>query len=385
MARVMTVKDLLKNIKEYSSIAVDLSFYALISGDREAAVEVLKIENEIDRIFERLVEKISIAVRSPEDASIAVVVANIGRALDKVSDAAGDLAGLVLREYPVHDYVKAAINCCNEMVALLRAKKKVRDIPTVLDLLVVRRGDSYLLAPKFTNVEKGDILVVRGMPEEISELAGLVGDSQGVSRLTDTGLLMVAQAGDPLAEAVVKIKNLARSALDLALHSLVYGDPSLLGIVNDLEDEVDTLFHSILERSYAASSGNPREMVSIAIFASAMEQLADSAVQMGRTILREEYLQFVGEALEEAEEAYVKARVTERLAGKKISDLDLPEIGVNVIALGRRGSWIIPVLPDYTLEEDDVLLLKYFKPKGEATEERVESILERMGLEILED
>jgi len=384
--RPYTVKDYLRLLKHYSSIAVDLALYSLLSGDREAALEVLKVESQIDDIFEDLVARVSLAVRSPEDTGIAVAVADIGRALDKVSDAAGDLAGLVLRGYPIHDYVKAAVNCCNEIVALLRAKRKVRDIPSIIDLLIVRRGDSYLLAPSFNSLERGDMLVVRGMAEEIEELANLVGDKEGAQRLSAAPYLSVARAGDDLAESIIRIKSLARSVLDLAFHSLVYGDKSLLGIVSELEDEVDHLYHKILEKSYAATpAGLAREMVSVAVFASAMEQLADSAVQMARTVERTGHLSLVEEALEEEEEAFLRVRATPRAAGKTIAELRLTDMGVNVIAIGRGGNWIIPVRPDYTIEDGDILLVKYYKPKGEKSEERVESQLEKLGFEIVED
>ncbi len=386
MGRSRTVKDLLKHIKHYASVAVDLAFYSLVSEDAESAVEILKIENEIDRTFEELMAKVAVAVRSPDDADIAVAVANLGRSLDKVSDAAGDLAGLVLRKYPIHPYVKAAVNCCSEIVALLRARKGVRDIPGIVDLLVVRRGESYMLAPSLNTVEKGDVLVVRGMMEEIKELANLLGDSEGATRLVDREGLIVMEAGDELAESVVRIKMLARSAIDLAFHSLVYGDPSLTDIIRNIEDDVDTLYHKILESSYAASSPqSARELVSISIFASAMEQLADASIQMARIVEEEGYLSFVGEAIEESEEAYLRVQVTDKAAGRKISDYDFADMGINIIALGRRGSWIIPVRQDYTLKEGDILLLKYFKPKGEESEERVESLLEQLGFEVLEE
>ncbi|MEB3760358.1 MAG: hypothetical protein GSR81_05870 [Desulfurococcales archaeon] len=383
--RQYTVKNLLQLIKHYASVAVDLSLYTLASGDKTVAVETLKIERKVDEYVKELIAKISLAVRSPEQTHLAVSVAEVGRALDKITDAAGDLAGLVLRGYPIHEYISSVVNCCDEIILLLHVNKPVKEFSPIVDLLIVKRGESYLVAPELTSVEEGDILVARGPHEEIADLAKEVGDTHSLKTL-GLGSLSAALAGDDLALRILRIKNLARQMLDLAFHSLIYGDPRIAGLIREMEDSVDTLFHEILEYSYVASNpGYAKEFVSIAIFASAMETIADAAVQMSEIVRREGYLPFIGKALEEAEEAYLKIRATDKVSGKRLLDLSLPDRGVIVIALEKKGSWIIPVSPDYTIEEGDVLLVKYFKPEGEESEEKIEKILEDLGFEILED
>ncbi len=380
-----TVKSLLQLIKQYASIAVDLALYTIASGDKMSALETLKIERKVDEYVQEIIAKVSLAVRGPEQAHIAVSVAEVGRALDKITDAAGDLAGLILRGYPVHEYIRSVVNCCDEIILMLHVKRPIKEFSPIVDLLIVKRGETYLVGPEFTSLEAGDILIARGPHEEVADLAREVGDIQALRNI-GLGDLSTALAGDDLAVRILRIKNLARQMLDLAFHALIYGDPRLSNLIRDMEDSVDTLFHEILEYSYAASNPNyAKEFVSIAIFASAMETLADAAVQMGEIVRREGYLSFIGEALEEAEEAYLKIRATEKLSGKRLLDLELPDKGIMVIALEKKGSWIIPVSHDHILEEDDVLLVKYFKPEGEESEEKIESLLEKIGFEILED
>lgn len=381
-----TVKELLKLIRHYSSVAIDMALYALYSGDKSIALETLKIERKVDDYVRELISRVSLAIRDPDDAGLAVGIAEVGRALDKVTDAAGDLAGLVLRGYPVHDYIRHIINCCGDLVLLLHSKKSLRDLPSIVDLLLVKRGETYLVAPELTKIEKGDLVVVRGTFDEIQELARAVGDTDAVESIRASTVTNNIP-GEELASRLLRIKTLARLALDLAFHSIIYGDQSVASLVGEMEDTVDSLYHEILEYSYYESNPSiAREMVSIAIFDTAMETIADAAMQLSNIVKRiDEYSILISEALEEAEEVYLKLRVTGKLDGKRLGDLGLADLGLSVIAIGKNGGWIVPVTPDRVLEEGDIVLAKYYRPENEDKEERIEDILEQMGFEIEED
>ncbi len=381
-----TVKELLKLITHYASVAVDLALYSITAEDKTVAVEALKIESKVDEYVRELISRVALAVRNPDEAGLAVGVAEVGRALDKVTDAAGDLAGLVLRGYPIHEYVKNAVNCCGDIVILIKSGRKLRELPSIVDLLLIKRGETYLLAPETESLEKGDLVIARGTREEIADLARELGDHRAIKSLERTPE-SEALADEELAGRLVKIKFLARQSLDLAFHSLIYGDPSLANLVREMEDTVDSLYHEILEYSYvAANPSNAREMISVAIFDSSMESIADAAAQMASIVKRlDEYSIFISEALEEAEEIYLRLRATEKVAGKTIGELGLADKGISVIALGRKGAWILPVRPDHVLEDDDILLVKYFKPVDAGDEEELMRELEELGFEIVED
>ena len=383
-----SVKDLVREAKYYSSIAVDLSQYALATGSQAAALEVLQIEERIDSIVWELVEKAGLAVRSPDQAGLAVAIVELGRAFDRVSDAAGDLAGLVIRGYPVHEYIRGVVNCCGEVVRLVHASKNAEDVGANVDVLLVRRGETYILAPRNPRIREGDLLVVRGTPEEVAQAARNLEEPVNRTPLLRDQSFLSALAGDELAISLLRLRTLSRLMLEIAFHALIYVDRSLASIIPEMESLVDTVYLDVLEYSYTASiPSRAKEMVSIAIYADAMETISDAAVLIANIVLSpeyEEYSEILGEAVEEAEEGYARLLATEKLRGIPIQTLDLAHIGVEVLAVKRGSTWILPIPQDHELEDGEIVLIKYFK-ESDRDEEEILGLLENMGFRVLED
>ncbi|MCE4621827.1 MAG: hypothetical protein F7B19_00740 [Desulfurococcales archaeon] len=387
-----TVKDLIKEAKYYSSIAVDLALYSLASGSKIAAMEVLQIEERIDQVVRELVAKASLSVRGPDQAGLAIAIAEIARAFDRITDAAGDLAGLVIRDYPIHRYVRSVVNCCGEIISLIKSSRSVSELDGNVDILLVRRGDNYILAPREEKILEGDLLVVRGTPEEVLQVARQLEEPGDRTPLGSSQLVSAALAGDELAAGLLKLKNMSRLMLEISFHALIYVDRSLATLIQDLESGIDNLYLEVLEDSYASTiPARAKESISISIFATALETLADAAVFIARIASSpeyEEYSEFLGEAVEEAEEGYTRLKVTSKLDGVPLRNLNLADLGVEVLAAKRGSAWILPVPQDYVLKEGDVLLVKYFKEAGvEEPEDEAEMLasLDEKGFQELEE
>ncbi len=382
MAGSASVKDYIKEAKYYSSIAVDLALYSLASGNKIAAMEVLQIEDRIDQVVRDLAAKASLAVRSPEQTGLAVAITEIARAFDRITDAAGDLAGLVIRDYPIHEYVKGVVNCCGEVISLIQSSNTVSKLEGNVDILLVRRGDSYILAPEKEEIQEGDLVVVRGTPEEVAQVARQLQKPPERAPLGGTELVTAALAGDELASSLLKLKNLGKLMLEMSFHALIYVDKSLANLILDLETGIDTLYLKVLEDSYVTAIPlRSKESVSLSIFANAMETLADAAVFIARIVLSpeyDEYSEFLGEAVEEAEEGYARLQVTDKLDGTPLNALGLSDWGVEILAVRRGNKWIVPVPSNYTLKEGDIVLVKYFKEPGEDARDE-EEILRMLG------
>jgi uncharacterized protein with PhoU and TrkA domain len=169
-----SIRDILVKLRYYTSIAMDLSLYSLAFNDREAAVEVLRIEGDVDELYRRLIAKTLIALRGSSDAPIAMGLMAASSALDTITDASADIAMLAIKGYPAHPYIKA-IACQGEAVSLIRSGRSVSKLPARVDILVVRRGDRYEFAPLSENLLEGDLVVVRGPVDEIIQLAEALG------------------------------------------------------------------------------------------------------------------------------------------------------------------------------------------------------------------
>jgi uncharacterized protein with PhoU and TrkA domain len=358
------VSEVLSLITHYSSVAVDLALYSLASQDIHAAREVLRLERAIDEYIDEIIAGVSLAVRGPSQARLAVGIVLLSEALDKISDASGDLAGMVLKGVPIHKFIGAASVCCGEVVALIKVREKPSNVPSLVGTLLLRRGDEYRLLPELEDIQPGDILIVRGPLEEVEEFARSVGYSIYSQLSIGTPALISAIAGDDLSGAILQMKSLARLMLDLAFHSLLYNDASTAREVVRLEDEADELYMKGLTAAFAA--GNPaasEEMASIAVFLKSMESLADAATMIANLVLEDMVSGFLVETVEEAEEAYLKVMITEKLDGKTLGELKLEDKGFLPVALKTSSTLILPVPREYRLRAGDILIVKYYPPE----------------------
>ncbi|MEM2421540.1 MAG: PhoU domain-containing protein, partial [Acidilobaceae archaeon] len=170
-----SLRDILINLKYYSSIAVDLAMYSLAFRDNLAAIEVLKMEETIDDLYKEAIAKLIIAFRSTTYLQQALGLISIASSLDTISDAAGDIASVVLRGYPTHAYI-TAIMCHGEAVGLVKSRKHYKGVPARVDVLLLKRGDRYEIAPRTESILEDDVIVVRGPIEEVLEVARTLGE-----------------------------------------------------------------------------------------------------------------------------------------------------------------------------------------------------------------
>src|SRR5688572_19370740 len=90
-----TVKGFLAEIKDTSELMIDLAYAAVYFADEDLAKEVDRLE---ERMFSHLrgLRKLAIlAARSPEDAEHMAGVLEIASAVEKIADAADDIARVV--------------------------------------------------------------------------------------------------------------------------------------------------------------------------------------------------------------------------------------------------------------------------------------------------
>jgi uncharacterized protein with PhoU and TrkA domain len=180
-----SVREILIEMKDISELMIDLAYSAALFNDRELAEEVLELESRVDTLAYQLNMSTMIATRDPEDAQGLVGVLKVASSADKISDAAADIATIVLRDIGVHPLVSEVFKKVEEGLVKARvnansilAGKRLDELELAskigVDIIAIRRRKEWIIDPKGKEtIEKGDILIARGSHSGVEELKKL--------------------------------------------------------------------------------------------------------------------------------------------------------------------------------------------------------------------
>ena len=371
----VAVRTLLRNMKDFSSLMIDLAFYSIIYNDRELADEVLKLEEYVDTLWTLMSMQASLSVRDADDAEAMVGVLRLATSTDKVSDAAADIAMLVKLGIPPHPAVRASLLSGEEAVSRITVKSsrladKLLDevfdeLDIALDVIAIRREDKWFLSPgEGFKLEEMDALIVRGPRESIVKLREAAGDE--AAPLEERPRVDRVEAD--VAQALINLKNMSEVMVDLAYLAVITGDRDIAVEVLELEDAMD---HDRLEAERLVlqrlKDASPDEVISLMRLILCLEEISDAAAAIASVALFPEVKPHPVLALivEESDERVIKVTADQKLAGKKLGDLNLDIHGGTILAV-KRGKHHY-VLPDdeFTLSQGDTLLIKYYEEAAE--------------------
>jgi uncharacterized protein with PhoU and TrkA domain len=371
MAERRTVKDLFVEAKDVAEIMVDLAYAAVFFGDDDIAKAVIDLEQKMSQIINKLRENAILAARSPEDAEGMSGVLAVASSMEKIGDAAEDIARVVLKDLGVPSELRDDLRHAEEVVARVRIRdENVIEGRTLAELglphetgmwvIAIRRDVQWIFAPRGEEtLNTGDVLFLQG-PEEgvdlIRELAGAPRrDLREPVEKTLTGI-------DRAVDLLVEMKNSSEVAVGLAYSAILFHDKGLAAEVSSLEDSTDEMQHE-LERwvlrsvREGADSDDLRGLLHLAF---AAERIADAAQEMTFLVEREEQPHpIIAEALAEADEIVAEVTVAQGsdAAGRSLRALSLrTETGMDVLAIQRGGRWIYRPRGSTTLQVGDRVL-----------------------------
>lgn len=181
----ISVREALTEMKDLSEIMIDLAYSAALFHSRELAEEVLELEKRVDYLAYMLDMNAMLAARDAEDAESLIGVATVAAATDKISDAAADIAIIVLKEIGIHPIIREAFEKVEERLARAEVKstsilinKKLGDLELAakigVDIIAIRRRKDWIIDPsEDETILEGDVLIARGAPLGVDELKGL--------------------------------------------------------------------------------------------------------------------------------------------------------------------------------------------------------------------
>jgi len=189
------VRELLIEMKDLSELMIDLAYSAALFNSQPLAEEVIELEKRVDTLAYLLDMSAMLAARDAKDAESLVGVSVVATAADKISDAAADIAAIVLRGIGVHPIVLQAFKKMEERLTKVVTKpnsvlvgKRLGELELAakmgVDIIAIRRDKELIINPREDEIiKKGDIITARGAPGGVEEFEKL---AEGTMRTLET-------------------------------------------------------------------------------------------------------------------------------------------------------------------------------------------------------
>lgn len=379
-------KDILKEIKNLSELMVNLSYCSIFLGDKDLLREIHHIENRIDELKSILIMQSALATRDRWDAERLVSILDYLIGVDKLSDAAGDIAllaemglfidiGLENLFLSTSTTLVYSLKIDSGNVLANRSIEEIyNSIGEVFDVIAIRRGKKYYLSPgKEMVIEPGDILFITGLAENIRTLLQKIGREriEKPIKKVEEGIL----------DLLINIKDVSELMVDLAYSILFTHSKELADELKNIEETLDRFTYEFKQMVMETNELKSEDKLSLISIADACERIGDAAMDLTYSI-REglEPHPIIKDAIEESDERLALIRIRGRMVGKNIDQLELDKMGIEILAMKKGDNWlIVPPTTGMTLEEGDILLLRYYSESEEylsqiASEEEREEI-----------
>jgi uncharacterized protein with PhoU and TrkA domain len=367
-----TVKYLLVQLKDASELMIDLAYAAVFFNEEKLAEEVGRLDERMNEHLRRLRTMAMLAARSPEDAERMAGVLWIAEAIQRVGDAASDVARVVAARLGIPSALRPDLRHADEITARVRVRedgavvgRSLRELSlpteTGMWVMAIRSDLRWEFDPGPGDVvAAGDVLLVRGPEEGINLVRGLAGAPPiPVSPDDDTPALSEL---DRAVDILVEMKDLSEAAVGLAYSSILFNDRALAAEVGALEARSDVLedeLESWVLRA-APEARDVDELRGLIRLASASESICDAARDMTWYVEHGEPLHPVVQlALEETEETSAETIVQpgSPADGRSLKDLRVEtETGMFVLGIQRGARWTYRPRGTHVLRAGDRLI-----------------------------
>lgn len=174
--------DIVVEMKNKSELSVGLAYSAVLFYNRDLADEVEILEEEMDQMKYELQHWVLESARHVEDVDILRGLLHLANASEFISDAAYEIADIVLRDIELHpifmmavresDEVMTKINVdgCSPIVNMTLGELKL-ETETGMHVMAIKRGSRWIYRPgSRTKIKSDDILIARGSHEGETQL-----------------------------------------------------------------------------------------------------------------------------------------------------------------------------------------------------------------------
>ncbi|HUX98018.1 MAG TPA: TrkA C-terminal domain-containing protein [Candidatus Deferrimicrobium sp.] len=384
--RPVPIRELLTEMKNIVELQIDLAFSAVFFQNKEIAEEVIKLEEIMHNSVFLIEMNTMLAVRDAEDAQSLEPVIRIAYMTDKISDAAADIAGIIIYDMGLSPSIQRIIQVSKEPLIKIEVSEKSSFVNKTIgelnirtktgsDIIAIRRGkeNRWKYDPGAeTKIKANDILIARGPLAGNQMLSILGGEGKlpnsrqekkeeihnNLHEVDETKYNLMKKAETILSE----LKNKSESMVGLAFSALLFDNDQLAEDVLEMEMEIDELYtdfqEAILET--AKYTENPKELIGMLHLGGSSEIISDAASQIAEIVLHDLPIHPVFKmAIEEADETITRVQIQPNsyMANKKFNDLNLAiETGMRILAIKRDYDWIYNPRKECKVIPGDVLI-----------------------------
>jgi len=369
----MSIKELLVKMKDTSEFMVDLGYSAVLYDDEELAKEVLHLEETMDIYDYHVQITAMLAARNLEDAESLSGILQIASAAEIISNAAGDIAKIVILKMGIPFELKKDLRMAEETVvrAVLGpvkslVDKKLADVKfeteTGMRVIAIRRGKSWIYDPeRDTMIRAGDTLFARGHDEGVPLFVELVTGAPYVPKVYEaSGVGQLSRAVD----IIVEMKNKSELAVGLAYTAVLFENIDVAKEVEEIEREMDEMKYDLQRWVLQAAKHikdveNLRGLLHLAV---STEIISDAALKIANVVLRDvETHPILAMAIRESDEIITRAEIMPGtdMDGKSLGEIRLEtETGMYVLAIKRGNQWFYNPRARTILKAGDLLFAR---------------------------
>ncbi|AMQ17740.1 potassium channel family protein [Thermococcus peptonophilus] len=179
------IRGCLVEMKDLSSLMIDLAFSSVLYNSEDIAEEVYLLEEKMDDLTV-YVKKLALrAAKHEGDPESLLSIIDLADINERISDAAYAIADIVLRDIEPHPIIRKIMEDTEEELgrvtvrpgSVLIGKTLAQlKLPSKIGtrILAIKRGDRYIYNPgKDDRIEEGDVLIaVSSDMNKLKELAG---------------------------------------------------------------------------------------------------------------------------------------------------------------------------------------------------------------------
>jgi uncharacterized protein with PhoU and TrkA domain len=371
--RPRNLKIMISEAKDTSELMVDLAYAALFFSDAKMAAEVERLEHVLNELVHEMRTVCVLAARKPREAEQMSGVLGLVEAIERVGNAAVDIAEIVIRSLGIPMALVADLARAEEVSHRVRVREDSMlagrslariELPVEVGMriMAIRRGKEWITDPDGDQLLlPRDVLFLEGSAAGIPRLRELAGapDWQPPSIEADpSDVSDLSRAVDVL----VEMKNVSEAAVALAYATLTYNDPTLAAEVDHLAQRLRDMNErlELWVLRAGADTIDPSGLRGLLHLGQAAEDIGDAAEGMVWIVEQgEEPHPVLALALGWSDEVTVRLPIADGapLDGLTIVDARIgTTTGFSVLAIRRAGRYLYRARSRVVLRAGDELL-----------------------------